>query len=366
MTYLNELKELIVLHARAQSLSLEYCQSILERINSEEGNTPGSWVYEWSKDAQSLQQKGRWLEAVRLYNMARFPFINSPAREQAHHACVESFNEWLLTKPNIRKIDIRTNEGNFKVYFTGGSEQRNRPLLVVMGGIVSIKEQWVSFLETADILGMAVAITEIPGVGENTLQYGANAWQMFSVLLERLSPLADVDNTFLVALSFSGHMAIQYALMDKRIQGIATVGAPIHHFFGDRTWWNQVPLTTKLTLAHLLHVEVEDLFPAISSMALSPTQLQSLSIPLHYVFSRHDEIIPASEKQFLQQHTPQLKLQEFNDVHGSPNHLKQMRLWIPMSILSQRPNSTLKTQILRILFFLEQSKQTFKLGVQPI
>ena len=223
----------------------------------------------------------------------------------------------------------------------------------------------MSFLEAADVLGMAVAVTEMPGVGENTLQYGANAWKMYSVLLKRLSHLADVNNTFLLAFSFSGHMAIQYALTDKRIYGIATVGAPIHHFFGDRTWWNQLPLTTKLTLAHLLRVEVEDLFPVVSSLALSETQLKSLSIPLHYIFSRRDEIIPFSEKQFLQQHTPKLKLQEFDDVHGSPNHLKQIQMWIPMSILSQRPNSALKTQILRTLLFLEQSRLTLKLGVQP-
>lgn len=363
MTYLNELKELVLLHARAQGLDLQYCQSILGRITHEEGNAPGSWVYEWSKDALPLQHKGRWLSATRLYNMARFPFINSGEREQAHHACVESFNEWLLTKPNIRKIDISTAEGSFNVYFTSGSGEKNRPLLVVLGGIVSIKEQWVAFLEKTDALGMAVALTEMPGVGENTLPYEPNAWKMFSVLLDRLSPLADVTSTYLVALSFSGHMAIQYALTDKRIKGITTVGAPIHHFFTDQAWWSQVPLTTKRTLAHLLRIEIEDLFPAISYMALSETQLKSLSSPLNYIFSRRDEIIPASEKHFLQQHTPRLNLREFDDIHGSPNHLKEMQLWMTLSILRQRPKSALKSQILRTLFFLQQSKRTFNLGV---
>ena len=154
-----------------------------------------------------------------------------------------------------------------------------------------------------------------------------------------------------------------YELLPFLLVSFIFLGAPIHHFFTDQAWWSQVPLTTKRTLAHLLHIEIEDLFPAISHMALSETQLKSLSIPLNYIFSRRDEIIPASEKHFLQQHTPRLNLREFDDVHGSPNHLKEMQLWIPLSILRQRTNSALKAQILRSLFFLQQSKRTFKLGV---
>lgn len=361
--YLDELKDLVKLHARAQNVTQTYCQSILDRITHFEGNSPGSWVYEWSRDAPLLLRKARWLEATRLYNMARFPFISSAAQAQAYNSCVESFNQWLLTKPNLRKIKIGTTEGSFNVYFANNSDKKNQPLLVVLGGIVSIKEQWIAFLEKANTLGMAVAVTEIPGVGENTLPYGPNAWKMFSILLDRLSPIADVNNTFLVAFSFSGHMAIRCALVDNRIKGISTVGAPIHHFFTDQTWWNEIPLTTKSTLAHLLRVEIDDLFSVISSMALYPSQLESLSIPLNYIFSRRDEIIPTAEKSFLQQHIPKLNLKEFDDVHGSPNHLQEMQLWIPLSILSQRSNLAIKTMVLRSLFFLQQSKRIFRLEV---
>jgi esterase FrsA len=360
---LDELKDLVRLHLRAQDLESTYCQSILDKITHFEGNSPGSWVYEWSKDTPLLLHKARWLEATRLYNMARFPFVDSAERAEAHKSCVESFAQWLSTKPHLRKINISTTEGSFNVYFAGNSERKNQPLLLVSGGIVSIKEQWVAFLEKANTLGMAVAVTEMPGVGENTWPYGSDAWKMFSILLDRLSPMADVTNTFVVAFSFSGHMAIQCALADNRIKGISTVGAPIHHFFTDQTWWNKIPLTTKSTLAHLLRVEIDNLFPVISSMALAPSQLKSLSIPLNYIFSRRDEIIPTAEKSFLQQYSPKLKLKEFNDVHGSPNHLQEMQLWIPLSILSQRSNLAIKTIILRLLFFLHQSKRIFSFKV---
>ncbi|MDJ0744613.1 MAG: alpha/beta hydrolase [Xenococcaceae cyanobacterium MO_167.B27] len=362
MTYLNELKELIVLHAQAQGLTLSYCKSILDRISREEGNSPSSWVYEWSKEAERLKQKARWLEATSLYNIARFPFVQSPERKQAHFDCVESCTEWLLTKPQIQKININTTQGAFNVYFTKGLGDKKRPLLVVLGGIVSIKEQWVTFLEKADALDMAVAVTEMPRVGENTLAYGVDAGNMFSVLLEHLKFLADVNNTYVVAMSFSGHMAIQYALRDPRIKSITTVGAPIHYFFRDRNWWEQVPLTTKRTLAHLLALDIEDVFPALTPMALEKEQLQSLSIPLNYIFSRRDEIIPSLEKQFLQKNVKKLNLQEFDDVHGSPNHLQQMQLWVPMSILSQRPKTKMKAEVLRWLFYLKQTKGILKLG----
>ena len=123
-----------------------------------------------------------------------------------------------------------------------------------------------------------------------------------------------------------------------------------------------MPLTTKRTLAHLLALDIEDLFPALAPMALSEYQLQSLSIPLNYIFSRRDEIIPGSEKLFLQKHVKKLNLQEFDDVHGSPNHLRDMQLWIPMSILNQRPKSKMKGEVLRCLFYLQQCKRMIKLG----
>ncbi|TRV03193.1 MAG: alpha/beta hydrolase [Microcystis wesenbergii Mw_QC_B_20070930_S4] len=362
MNYLDELKELVLLHGQAQGLTFPYCQSILERITCEEGNGPGSWVYEWTKDAPLLEHKARWLEAVRLYNLARFPFVQSEERQQAHQACVAAFNQWLSTKTQIQTLEILQTEGHFKVYFKSNNKLAKQPLLVVLGGIVSLKEQWVAFLEKTDALGMAIALTEMPGVGENTLPYGINAWKMFSALLNRLSPLADITNTYVVALSFSGHLAIQHALQEQSVKGITTVGAPIHHFFTDQKWWNQVPLTTKRTLAHILQIQVEDLLATLTPMALSDVQLNSLSIPLNYVFSRRDEIIPLAEKYFLQQHTPRLCLQEFDDTHGSPHHLKEMQLWIPLSILCQRADSSWKTKILHLRLLLQQTKRLFKLG----
>jgi esterase FrsA len=362
MNYLDELKELVLLHGQAQGLTVPYCQSILARITREEGNDPGSWVYEWSKDAPLLQQEERWLEAVRLYNLARFPFVQSEERQQAHQACLAAFNKWLSTRTQIQTIEIFQPEGNFKVYFKSNEKSEKQPLLIVIGGIVSLKEQWVAFLEKADALGMAVALTEMPGVGENTLPYGLDAWKMFSALLNRLSPLADVTNTYVVALSFSGHLAIQHALKEQRFKGITTVGSPIHHFFADLNWWTQVPLTTKRTLAHILQVPVEDLLSTLAPMALSGVQLNSLSIPLNYVFSCRDEIIPLAEKYFLQQYTPRLYLQEFDDTHGSPHHLKEIQLWIPLSILHQRADSSWKTKILYLRLLLQQTKRLFKLG----
>ncbi|MDF5727707.1 MAG: alpha/beta hydrolase [Rhizonema sp. PD38] len=366
MTYLNELKELVLLHARTQGLSFEYSKSILERITSEEGNKPGSWVYEWSKEAPLLQKKARWLESAQLYNLARFPFIQSNAHMEAHQACVKSFNEWLLTKPNTRKLEIKTEQGAFKAYFTSGSEQKKLPLLVVCGGIVSIKEQWAAFIENANALGMAIALVEMPGVGENKMVYEPTSWKMFSILLDELSQLADVTHTYLVALSFSGHMAIQCALADKRIKQITTAGAPIHHFFTDQRWWWQVPITTKRVLAHLMGVDIENLFTAISPMALSQTELESLAIPLNYIFSLRDEIIPMSEKGFLEQYSSQLKLKIFNDVHGSPSHIKEVKFWILLSLLKNREKFAVQVKLFRVVLFMLQIKHILKLRIQNL
>jgi hypothetical protein len=56
---------------------------------------------------------------------------------------------------------------------------------------VSIKEQWGGLLGLAKRLEMAVAVTEMPGVGENTMPYNADSWRLYPALLDELAAVAD-------------------------------------------------------------------------------------------------------------------------------------------------------------------------------
>ncbi|MFE0802461.1 alpha/beta hydrolase [Streptomyces sp. NPDC058812] len=338
---IEELKQFVVVHSRTQRLPPDLCEEVLARIGHD-GEGPGSWTGEWAAAARELAARDLLLEACQCWNTARFPYVDGPSRAQAQAACSETFTRWSGTQEtSVERIEISVPDGDgdggtrsFVALASGLSAALPRPLLVVTGGIVSVKEQWAPALLLADQLGLAMVATEMPGVGENRLVYGKDGWRMFSALLDTLADRADVGRAYASAMSFSGHMALRGALHDPRIRGVVTAGAPVSGFFTDRDWYDRsVPRITKDTLSHLTGIARTELFDALRDWELRPGELSALTIPVGYVVSLRDEIIPASDPQALKRYVPDLTLAEHDDVHGSPAHVEETRTWTVQTVL---------------------------------
>jgi pimeloyl-ACP methyl ester carboxylesterase len=326
---LAELHSLAPLHARAQGISPERCRALLARIGSAAGDGPDSWTAVWSRAGDALAARGRHLEAARHYALARFPYAADPAGERAQRLCVRSFDRWRATYPGIGRVEIELpgGAGKFAAWTAGLSTAAPRPLIVVCGGIVSVKEQWAPLLARAAALGTAVAVTELPGVGENTLRYDADSPVMFGALLDRLARHADVGRTHAVALSFGGHLALRAALTDPRLVGVSTVGAPVRHFFRDPDWQRTVPATTTRTLAHLTGHPAAGIPDSLGEWALEPSELAALrGLPITYVAALRDEIVPLSDAALLARDPgARCELLVLDDEHGAPAHLARVR-----------------------------------------
>lgn len=324
-----ELKRYVAVHARGQGLG-DY-EEILARVETED-----AWVREWCRMGQEQERKGRDLHASRYYAMARFPYVDGPAREDALALCSRALGRWAASRTDVRPLELDLGDGRARCWTSGLSASDRKPLLLVMGGIVTVKEQWVPVLTTMRRLGMAGLVAEMPGVGENTSPYTAGSHQMLSRLLDAVRDRADVSRTYAVALSFSGHLALRCALGDRRIRGVITVGAPIGEFFTDTTWQSRLPRITVDTLAHLTATPPVTVLAGLGGWALTGEQLSALDIPVCYTASRRDEIIPAGEVELLKRHVRRLELVENDDVHGSPRYATATRLWTAASLLRVR------------------------------
>ncbi|WP_210592340.1 alpha/beta hydrolase [Streptomyces sp. GESEQ-35] len=336
---IDELKQFVVVHSRAQRLPPELCEEVLARIGHD-GEGPGSWTEEWAAAARKLAAEDRLLDASQCWNTARFPYVDGTPRARAQQACSETFAQWSGAQETvIERVDVTLPDGDgtrlpFVALAAGLSADVPRPLLVVTGGIVSVKEQWAPALLLAEQLGLAMVATEMPGVGENRLGYGKDSWRMLSALLDTLADRADVDRTYASAMSFSGHMALRGALHDPRIRGVVTAGAPVSGFFTDRSWYDSsVPRITKDTLSHLTGVPRAELFDGLRDWELRPGELSALSIPVGYTVSLRDEIIPPSDVRTLKRYVSDLTLNEHDDVHGSPAHVEETRAWTVQTVL---------------------------------
>ncbi|MDL4815429.1 alpha/beta hydrolase family protein [Actinomadura opuntiae] len=341
-----ELKEFAALHARNQDIS--GYERLLGRIGSDDPDRPDAWVRVWSEAAAEHEAAGRLLDACRHYNMARFPYVDGPARQAALERCVDAFDRWRGDR-GIERIDLEVDGARVGAWAAGLSADDPKPLVVVMGGIVSIKEQWAPAMAGLRRLGMAAVVTELPGVGENTLRYTPDGHRMLSAVVDAVAGRADTARTYALAFSFGGHLALRCAADDPRIRGVVTAGAPVHDFFTDTEWHGRVPQVTVDTLAHLTGTKPEDVLGSLGDWALPAERLAALSVPVHYMASARDEIIPPGETAFLRRHVRDLDLLRHDDVHGSPGHVAETRLWTAWSLLRMRGELPVQRAVLGAL-----------------
>ncbi|WP_326794343.1 esterase FrsA [Streptomyces sp. NBC_01808] len=345
MNDVTELKEFALVHAKALQLPPGQYEKVLDRITNDEDGAPGSWTAEWSAAAAELDGAGQLLPAFLCYTMARFPVVDGPARQEAYEKCRSAFDRWSAGQQGIERVTAPLADGEVVAWAGGLSAAEPKPVLLVTGGIVSLKEQWAPVTLQAAALGMAIVVTELPGIGENTLPYDRESWRMLPAVLDAIADRADVADTYALANSFGGHLALRWAGHDARLRGIVTSGAPVSEFFGDADWLRGVPGITRHTLARLTGTAEGDdgaLHKALADWALTPEELAALEIPVCYSASLRDEIIPAGDPAFVRQHVKQVSMNEFDDVHGAPAHVQQTVDWTFGSLLAMRQGHALR------------------------
>jgi hypothetical protein len=350
-----ELKEYVRVHARGQGVG-EY-RAVLREIRSDQACVPGSWVAQWCQAAQRQEARGRDLHAARRYALAAFPFIDGPARLEAHERCVAALGRWAGQQRDVEPVEVKLDDGVVRCWGSGLGQRRPRPLVLVMGGIVTVKEQWAAVLPGLRRLGLAAVVTELPSVGENQIRYGPGSERMLSGLLDALDGRADVSRTHLIALSFSGHLALRCAAADRRIATVITAGAPVGPFFTDQAWHRQLPGITLDTLAHLTGTGRDEVAAGLRGWALTPAELRALDIDVFYAASRRDDIIPPGDTRMLRENLSRLHLIEHDDLHGSPRHVRETQLWTLASLLRSCGGRTVQAAACHGLMRLEQARR---------
>lgn len=327
MSQLHEAKQFVGLHARHMGFDGVFVDRVLERIAALDGDTAGSWLREWACEAEAHASRSDHRAAANLYNLARFPYPDSPGKQRAARDAASSLATWLSrTGAGERRV---TTVGGVAVpfLFRAGSH-REAPLVILMGGIVSLKEQWGGFLRLGPRVGCAIAIADFPGVGENPMRYARTASKLFGAIMTATADDCDVSRTLIVAPSFGGHLAILHSLADDRVRSIVTVGAPLTRFFSDANTRAAMPAITRATLRHTSGVDDASLNRHLSDLALRDDELARLAVPVVYIASLRDEIIPIDEWNDASVLTEHLKVYAFDDVHGSPHHMRETRLLI--------------------------------------
>ncbi|HEX7639563.1 MAG TPA: hypothetical protein VF457_14295 [Burkholderiaceae bacterium] len=333
---LPELSRLAALHALAQGMPRDATRRILDGIAHADGPAEASWPSRWMQAGSEAGRAGDWSSAVHCFNLGRFPCTSDAQRARSHALCVAAARRWAAEGGAGAPVAVHRPSWRgrrFTLYVRRCLRVADPPLLLVLGGIVSVKEQWLALLGMADRLGVDVALTEFPGVGENELVPGEHAHEMIGIALDVAGARA-APGAFALALSFGGTLALRQAAADPRIKGIATIGAPVRSFFHDSDWFAALPPTTRGTLSHLLAAPAAELQARCAALAVREDELRRIAVPVSYVECRRDEIVQQANAAELMAALARSRWLAIDDVHGAPNRIAVVRSFLVGSIVA--------------------------------
>ncbi len=330
--YIDELKQLIKLHLASQGKNPEKFKSLLHQITSDEQGDLNSWALQWEEEGDRYYRRGEKEEAMMCYNFGRFPFSNSKDRLQSHQKCIEVFKEINPFENGLKRVEIDHQDTTIPVYVSG-EWTKDTPLFLVMGGIVSIKEQWGVLLQKGKKLGYAVCVSEFPSVGENPLEYNVDSYQYVHAILNQLSMGKKELKAVLMGISFSGELMIKTAATRDDILGVICSGSPIQTFFEDKEWKSQIPETTWRTLEYLCKENRAQLTRTLEHFSIGKTTLQRIKSPIKYIACIDDDIVPPAEVEHLKEQITDLEVIMLKDIHGGLNSMPLIKKYIPLSLI---------------------------------
>jgi esterase FrsA len=319
---LDELKREVFVHARMHDLDPAALERVLARIDRASGEGTGCWPVEWAREADRYARERNYLAAARHFSLARFPYVDGEVRAAAYERCLACFRHWVQRQPGVERLILRSGDHDVPAY--GARLGARGPLLVVMGGIVSVKEQWTQLLK-ADALGLPVIALDLPGTGEAPFLYGEGATERVGELVKSALWRARADRCVVLASSFSGPIFARVASFEVRIAGLVMAASPLAHFF-EPSCFAKVPSVTKLALARAMGRHVDELAPLLSELAVAPKELASLRVPVTYIANLRDEIIPAADAKLVEREVPRGRVVGIDDVHGAPNRWREVGL----------------------------------------
>jgi esterase FrsA len=221
----------------------------LRRTYDPIGSGPGSWVYELSIPAAEHERRAEeaetagdlataaeeYSEAAVFYYVARFPFVGSPAKEEAYRKHIDCYLKSVQYGggPALEIVRIPF-EGKEIIGYLRLPEGVERPPVVILTGGV---DTWKSDIERQARAmlaeGMAAFTFDMPGTGESAWPLEADGDRVYSRVLEYLKTRSDLDGdrVGVYLQSFAGYFAVKLALVEPSVKAAVNVGGPIHHSF---------------------------------------------------------------------------------------------------------------------------------------
>jgi pimeloyl-ACP methyl ester carboxylesterase len=283
-----------------------------------------------------------YFSAFRYYTAARWPVPNSSGKQKAYLSALAAFRNYgRFLDPPVENIHIPFEGKEIAGYIRLPKDVRPAPLVFMINGTDSRKEDEVQGRDTLFRSGIGVVAVDMPGTGESPVKADVGAERMFSRVLDYLATRPDVDSKRIVAwgVSYGGHWAASLAYLEKaRLRGAVVQGGPVHDYYTAE--WQKKSLGTPEYLfdlfaarAAIYGVESLDEFYAYGPRLSLKTQgfLGQPSAPMLVLNGAKDSQVPISDLYMLMQSDGSAKWSWVNPDGG---HTGRSQEW-PNSRISE-------------------------------
>jgi pimeloyl-ACP methyl ester carboxylesterase len=250
--------------------------------------------------------------AFKYYTAARWPVPNSSGKQKAYLNALAAFRNYgRFLDPPVENLHIPFEGKEIAGYIRLPKEVRPAPVVFMINGTDSRKEDEVQGRDTLFRSGIGVVAVDMPGTGQSPVKADVGAERMFSRVLDYLATRPDVDSKRIVVwgVSYGGHWAASLAYLERaRLRGAVVQGGPIHDYYTAE--WQKKSLGTPEYLfdlfaarAAIYGVESLDEFYAYGPRLSLKTQgfLGQPSAPMLVLNGEKDSQVPISDLYTLMQ-----------------------------------------------------------------
>jgi esterase FrsA len=265
---------------------------------------------EAAKNSDAARDDYFW--AFRYYTVARWPVPNSMGKQKAYLNALAAFRNYgKFLDPPVEILHIPFEGKEISGYLRLPKDVRPAPLVFMINGTDSRKEDEVQGHDSMFRSGIGVVAIDMPGTGESPVKADVGSERIFSRVLDYLATRSDVDSKHIVAwgVSYGGHWSALLAYKERtRILGAVVQGGPVHDYY--TADWQKKSLGTPEYLfdlfaarAAIYGVESLDEFYAYGPRLSLKTQglLGQPSAPMLVVNGEKDSQVPISDLYMLMQ-----------------------------------------------------------------
>lgn len=270
------------------------------------------WCREWSAAgdvhiarAQDAEAKHRtltageaYIAAALAYHFGKFLFDDHPDEHRtAHRKSIDAYARGVrLLDPSAERIEIPFEKSNLVGIFRKPLTTNRSPLVLLLPGLDSCKEEFFYWENVFLARGMATFSLDGPGQGESAgLHIRADYEAAVSAALDALSSRRDVNaqQVGVVGVSLGGYYAVRSIAQEPRMRAGVEIAGP---FAWGECWDNLNALTRAAFQHHSGARDAEQARELAQKLNLDGIA-QKISKPLLVIHGKLDKLIPWQQAQ---------------------------------------------------------------------